>query len=116
MPIDLITLTYVSTDSLVYLSSIRYHTTEQSSWRYDISIDSVQVDCSIISSGSAECCWILYWSRNSCHPIRKVPLSKSVWISLTTWPPVSDALESSVGSLPNLSDGNDTVVSIDHTL
>ena len=43
----------------------------------------------------------------------------SVWWSLTTWAPVSDALESIVGcsaSLPNLSDGNDTVVSVDHPL
>ena len=52
-------LTNVSTDPLHDTSGIRYHTTEQSSWHHDISIDSVQVDCSIISSGSAECCRIL---------------------------------------------------------
>ena len=49
------THTYFSTDGLVNTSGIKYFTTEQSSWHYHI-IEAVQVDCSIISSVSVECC------------------------------------------------------------
>ena len=105
-------LTDVSIDPLRPTRSIRYFTTEQSSWHHDISIEAVQVDCSIISSVSVKCRSIaLHW--NIC-PIRKVPLSNPG--SCTTWHSVSDALESSVGRSPNLSNGNDTVVSIDRSI
>ena len=116
---QLINTNNIDTGGPINFHSIRYFTTEQSSWRYDTSVDSVQVDCSIISSVSIECCSSIASFHSSYHwntcLIRKVPLSSSP-LSRTTWPPVSDALESSVGcsvSLPNLSDGNDTNVSID---
>ena len=78
----------------------------------------VQVDCSIITSVSIECCCILDYSWNIVS-IRKQPLSMSVGWNYTTWPPVSDALESIVCcsiSLPNLSDEDNAIVRIDHSL
>ena len=105
-------LTDISTKSRHITSSIRYFTTEQSSWHKYISIESIKVDCSITSSVLMKCgSTALHW--NMC-PIRKVPLSNLG--SCTTWHPVSDALESSVGRSPNLSNGNDTVVSMDHSI
>ena len=104
-------LTDVSIDPLRPTRSIRYFTTEQSSWHQHISIEAVQIDCSITSSVLIKCGSIaLHW--NMC-PIRKIPLSNLG--SCTTRHPVSDALKSSVGCSPNLSDGNDIVVSIDRS-
>ena len=110
--------TYINTDGLFSIRSIKYHTTELSSGHCDTSINSVQVDISIISSVSIKHSTVIRQCRNS-SPIRKEPVSLSIWRRVTAWPPVSDALESRVGcsiGLPNLGDGNDTVVSIDHII
>ena len=112
-------LTYVSTHCHTSECSIRYHTTEPSSWHHYITVELVQVNCSIISSVSEECSstTILYWNHT---PIWEESLSSS--FTTTTWHPVSDALESivwiwrywewSIG-LTNLSDEDVTVVRID---
>ena len=107
--------TYINTDGLFSIRSIKYHTTELSSGHRDTSIDSVQVDRSIISSVSIKHSTVIQQWNSS--PIRKEPVSLSIWKRATAWPPVSDALESRVRcsiGLPNLGDGNDTIVSIDH--
>ena len=120
----IIALTYVSTHCHISRGGIRYNTTKHSNRHHYITVEPVQVNCSIINTSASveRCSSTLYWN---CSPIGEEPLSSSVWWSPTTWHPVSNALECIVWiwrwwdwsiSLINLSDQKVTIVRVDHSL
>ena len=109
----LVDISNVNVECLVDISIIRYYTTESSSRWCNSFIDTIQIDSSIITSVLIKRPWCItfYWD---CHSVRKIPLSRSVWCL------IGDTLETFVHtqlciSLPNLRDGNKTIVRVDLT-
>ena len=102
----------VSTECLDGVIAVGYHTTELSSWRYDIFTDTVQVDSSIISSVSIEkLCTAFY--RNL-YPIGKIPLPSSG--SFATRSLTGDTLECLRILPPYLKHENFTIIGISCTI